>query len=696
MKSGPVETVRTVCGFCHANCGMIIEVRDGVMQKIRGDREHPSNRGILCPKGLAAMELVYSPDRLKYPLRKTSRGFERVSWDEALDTIASRLNEIKDKYGAETLVWCCGAPVTQAVAVGYTQLTAAYGSPNFTGPGHLCTVPRAFALQTVYGERSQSDYEKTRCLLLWGSNPSDSRQLADGGGVYGGFGQVITGARERGARLIVIDPRRTDMAAMADEWLPINLGTDAALALAMLHVIIGEGLYDREFVEGWTVGFNELREHVRQFSPSWAAGITGLPADKIIGVARIYATTRPALICDGNGLDQHPNVVQTVRALGILEAVTGNVDVPGGNVFFPHPKLGRYLTTRSNAKRLSDDKHPIFPSVPLPSIVDAILSGQPYRPRAMIVNHANPLLINANEKRVREALEQIDFLVVSDIFLSATARLADVVLPDTSNFERFGCEIYASAQGGFVALRNKVVEPIGESRPAFDVEYDLAKRMGLAQHFPWKNSEEWVDYRLKQVGVTLEDLKKKSIIFTTPPIEYRKYLKDGFSTPSRKVELYSQRLKDNGYEPLPVYVAPVVSPGQGDKYPMVGTTRRPQMYVHTRYRNLPMLHKLQPDPLVWMYPDDAQLRGISDGDETIVASHEGSIKVAARITNEIQPGVVVIDFGWGNPGDGGANVNILTSDDARDPVCAATANRRFLCQVRKAWPPAGPGFESVG
>ncbi len=685
--SESTEVIKTICGFCHTNCGMIIETRNGVIRRIRGDREHPASEGALCRKGLAAKELVYSPDRLKHPLRKTHRGFERISWDEALDTIAGKLSEIKESHGAETLVWCGGAPVTQEAAYGYVQLVAAYGSPNFTGPGHLCSLPRALALQLVYGERCQPDYENTRCMLIWGANPTDSRQLGDGA-AYERFDQVITKAKSRGAKLIVIDPKRTDIAAMSDEWIQINIGTDAALGLAMLNVIIGEGLYDREFVDRWTLGFNELNKHVRQFAPPWAEEITGVPADKIREVARTYATTKPALIRDGNGLDQHPNVVQTVRALGILSAVTGNIDVPGGNVFFPRPSLGRYLTVRPEGKRLGVDKHPLFPSVPFPSVVDAILSEEPYRPRAMIVHHANPLLINANEKRVRKALERLEFLIVSDIFPSATAQLADVVLPDASDFERFECEVYSTSKGGFVALRHKVIEPIGESRPAFEVEYELAKRMGLDQYYPWKTTEEWVDYRLKRLGITLEDLKKQPVIYTTPPIEYRKYLKDGFSTPSGKVELYSQRLKDHGYDPLPVHRQPAATlTARGkpaDKYPLIGTTRRPGVYVHTRYRNLPMLRSMQPDPLIWIHPDDAQARGIGDSDETVVKSPEGSIKVQAKITTEIQPGVIVVDFGWGNPWDRGANVNILTSDDARDAVCAATSNRRFLCEAEKA------------
>lgn len=676
---------RTVCGFCHMNCGLVVETRNGVIHKIRGDREHPGSRGVLCPKGLAAREMVYAPERLRYPLRKTPGCLKRVSWEEALDTIASRLGGIKESHGAASLVWCTGAPVSTEAAFGFVQLVAAYGSPNITGPGHLCSMPRRLALQLVYGGRSHPDYENTRCIVMWGANPDDTRQFAEGA-VYGRYDRLITGARGRGARLIVIDPWRTDMAAMADEWLQIRPGTDLALGLAMLHIIIGEGLYDREFVDRWTLGFNELEEHVRQYTPSWAENITGIPAGKIQAVARTYATTRPALICDGNGLDQHPDVVETVRVLGMLSAVTGNVDVPGGDVFFPSTRFGRYLTVHPREQRLGDDRHPLFPSVPFPSVVDALLSGQPYRPRAMIVHRANPLLTNANEGRVRKALEQLEFLVVSDIFPTATAQMADVVLPDASDFERYGYQDYASAAGGFVALSRKVIEPVGESRSAFDTEYDLAGRMGLEKYYPWKNTEEWVNYRLSQAGITLDDLKEKSVIYTTPPVEYQKYLKNGFNTPSKKVELYSPRLKDHGYDPLPLYREPAAAlkAWEPHQYSLMGTTRRPGNYVHTKGRNLPRLHKLQPDPLVWMHPDDARVRGIGEGDATTVASPQGNIRLAARLTGDVPRGLVFIDFGWGNPWDRGANINLLVPDDERDPVVGATSNRRFLCEVKRA------------
>ncbi|MBA7493239.1 Acetylene hydratase [subsurface metagenome] len=682
------SAIPTICGFCHTNCGLIAYVSNGVLRRIKADPNHPASRGDMCPKGAAARQVVYSRDRLKYPLHRTNNGFRRISWDEALDIVATRLLEIREKHGAEALMRCMGAPVTEVVFGGFAQLLAAYGSKNSTNPGHLCHVPRDIAFTTVYGGMTQPDYKNTRCMVVWGSNPSDSRSFGEGRPAYGRFARLIPEAKRRGAKLIVIDPRRIDLVDIADKWLPIEPGSNDALALAMLNVITNEGLYDKEFVAQWTVGFEQLAEHVERFTPEWAEAITKLQASDIREVARIYATTKPALILEGNFVDQYPNAVQTARAVGILCAITGNLDVEGGNVFFPFPTLSRLISNPPAIKRLSADKYPLFPMVPFPYFEDAILSGKPYSPRAMIVYHANPALINADSTRTRQALEKLEFLVVCDIFKSATAELADIILPDVSDFERYGFRWYASAEGGFVALRQKVIEPVGESRPVFEIEYELAKRMGLEAAFPWTNTEEWINHRLKASGITLDDLKKQLVIYTTPPVEYRKYLRNGFNTPSGKVEIYSQRLRDHGYPPLPEYkdldAAFVGQPGLLESYPLIGTTRRPGVYVHTRFRNIPALRKIEPEPLVRLCPEDAQRRGINDGDLTTVKSLKGSIKVKAKVTDEVSPGVVIIDFGWGNPWDQGANVNILTSDEDRDPISCSTPNRRFRCQVSRA------------
>lgn len=675
--------IHTFCGLCHTNCGMKMLVEDGKIQKVKGDPEHPLTRGYLCPKGAYARQVVYSPQRIKHPMVRRNGRFERISWNEALDMIAGKLIEIKEKYGPEAVVQMRGAPVNIEVRDGFVQLMAAYGSPNATSPAHLCSTPRRTAMQLVLGSRTVSDYENTNCIIVWGANPNDSRMFGERF-VPENLQGAIPRAKKRGAKLIVIDPRRTELAAKADEWVNIAVETDLAFALALMHVIIMEKLYDKEFVDNWTVGFDSLSQHVQELTPEWAEKITQIPADTIKRMARTYATTKPALILEGNGLDQHPNVVETVRAIAMLSAITGNIDVPGGNVFAPPPKTSPYPTIRPPLKHLSFDINPLFPRVPMPYVFDAILTGKPYKPRVLITHHNNPLLLNANYKKVREALEQVEMLVVYDILHTATANLATIVLPSTSDFERYAYCALPSFKGGFVVLQDKVIEPVGDARSVFEVEYELAMRLGLEKDFPWTTNEEWVNYKLKPLNITLDDLKKHHVIFVDPPIGYKKYEKNGFKTPTGKVELYSQKLRDINQDPMPVYREPEQNANLVSEFPLVGTTRRPGNYVHTRFRDVPSLRKLQPDPLLRIHPRDAERRDLSNGDLAIIESPEGSISVKTMVTDEVTAGTVIVDFGWGNPWDNGPNVNILTSDKHRCPISGATPNRRFRCEVTKA------------
>lgn len=673
------RTVLTTCGLCHTNCGLKIKVKNERIEKIEGNPDHPVNSGALCVKAAAIKELVYSPERLKYPLRKTRGGFKKISWNEAIHIISDKLSKIKHKYGPHTLIRFGGAPVNEAVRDGFVQLLAAYGSPNYASPGHLCSRPRRLGLQLVYGGRTDPDYENTKCMLIWAANPTVSMRPSERF-AYGRFNRVIAEAKKRGATLIVIDPRRIKTVDLADMFVQIKPGTDAALALAMLNVIISEELYDKEFVKSWSIGFDELSEHVRSTTPDWAEKITGVSAETTQKLARTFACNKPALIREGNGFDQHSNVVDSVRLTAILTALTGNLDVPGGNVFFPMPKLAPHPSIQPETRPLGEERYPLLPRT-FPAMIDAMFTGKPYQPRAMLVYHGNPVLINANETKIKGAMKKLDFLVVSEIFMTATARLADIILPDTTPLERDGYQPQSSYNGAFVSLRQKVVEPLGESRSIFEVEYELAQQLGLGHLYPWRTTEEWINYKLKPSGISFNDLKSNPTTYLTPPLAYRKYLQQGFDTPSGKVEFSSRKLETMGLNTLPVYREPEVSPD--NQYPLIGTTRRQAAYVHTQFRNLPSLRKREPEPLIRIHPQDAQDRGIVDGSFTTVESPQGSIRVKAKITSEMQPGLVIIDFGWGNPEDGGVNVNILTSDEDRDPLTATTPNRRFVCEVWK-------------
>jgi len=677
--------LKTFCGYCHANCGMEVLVRDGRMQKVKGDPDYPGNRGRLCPKGAAAVDVVYSPHRLTHPLLRTANGQQRTSWERALDMIAQKLQEIKDRHGPEAVLQIRGAPMTEEVRDGFVQFMAAYGSPNATGPSHLCSAPRSLGQELVLGARTVPDYENANCVVIWGANPYDSRNYGEPLSLDR-FYAAIPAARKRGAKLIVIDPRRTELAASADEWLAIAVGTDLALGLALLNVVIEEQLYDQQFVENHTVGFERLSRHVRESTPEWAAGITGVSAGTIRRIARMYAAARPAAILDGNGLDQHPNVVQTLRVISMLLAITGNIDVPGGNVIVPKPKTAPCPALKPKIKHLASDAIPLFPRVTVPFLVDALLTGKPYKPRALITHHANPLLINANYKKMRRALSELELLVVYDTMPSATAEMAHIVLPAASDFERHGYGVWPGFRSGFVALQRKVIEPLGESRNVFELEYALATRLGLQEQFPWKTNEAWIDYKLGPLGVTFEQLLKEHIVYVAPGVTHQKYRTAGFKTPSGRVELYSQRLADAGQDPLPAYRSFGDESDISEKYPLVGTTRRPGCFVHTRFRDVAGLRKLQPGPLVRIHPVDAEARKIADKDPARIESPEGAIRATAHVTDETGPGLVIVDFGWGNSWDGGANVNILTSDQPRCPISGATPNRRFRCEISGVMP----------
>ncbi len=680
------RVVRSLCGFCHANCGVKVHLRDGKVSRIEGDADHPVNRGYLCPKASGIKPLLEAGDRLKSPLKKTKGGFAAISWDEALDIAAERLTRIREEYGPETLVHCHGAPVTYGARDGFLQFMGVYGSPNFTGAANTCFVPRMVAMVHAFGGRPEPDYDTTRLVIFWASNPVNSTRFCCYA-AYDGFHQLVPRLKERGVKIVVVDPVRSETVPLADEWVRPNIGTDAALGLAMAHTIIEENLYDEAFVQRFVVGFDEIKKHVGPLTPEWAETITAVPAERIRGLARLYAGTDGAIIVDGNGFDMHTNGVDMVRVVCLLIALTGNIDKPGGNVFYSYIPQTTLPTVRAEKTRLGFEEYRLFPQTPFPVVKEALLGDSPGRPRAMIVHHANPVLIQANQARTAKALSRLDFLMVVDIVPTATTEIADLVLPAAADMEMVDYRAYSSARGGFAALREKVAEPAGESRPVFEIEYELARRMGIGEAYPFRNAEEWLDFVLRPSGITLDKLRSEHLIYASPPAVYRKYEKQGFNTPSKKVEVYSERFRAAGYLPLPAFEQPkesdVSNPELSKEYGLLGTTRRPAEFVHTRLRNLPVLNRRYPEPLLMVHPADAADRGIQQGDVAEVESPRGRIRVKARITEEIGPGMISIDFGWGNPFDSKPNINLLTSDAVWDPVSGGYPNRLFKCEIRR-------------
>jgi len=683
MKAG---VYRTICGFCHGSCGMIVRVGDAGIESIAGDPEHPASRGYLCPKAMAAKELATSTDRLTTPLRRKAKGLQPVSWDEALDFAAERLTAIRRQHGPLSLARNAGAPVNYDARDGFLHFMQVYGSPNVTGAGNTCHLPRFTAWLAVMGAKPEPDFDRARLLVFWGNNPVATERYGSYC-AYEGFDRIIARAKARGGRVVVIDPVRSETAAQADEWVALKPGTDVALGLAMIHVIINEKLYDEPFVSGYTAGFEALQQHVQPYTPGWAEPITGIAREKIVELARQLATTRPAAVCDGNGLDMYCNVVDTVRTVAILQALTGNIDVPGGAALLPFAKQSA-LHTIPPQQRLGYDRYSIFKEVPFPIVKEALLGNDPARPRAMVVHHSNPVLVQANQARTRRALGKLEFLMVDDIFLSATAEIADLVLPATSPLERYGYRAHSAFDRGFVALSRPLADPPGEARDVFWMESELARRMGLAATYPFTDSRSWVDYMLQPCGVTVEQLEREGIVAVTPPPQYEKYKNGGFPTPSGKVEFCSQQFAQSGQQPMPVYsegagIALQSATGMATAFPLLCTNRRTANYVHTKFRNLKSQAKAYPEPLLWLSPTDAAERQVCEGDRVELSSPQGTVEIRVKFKADLRPGLAMMDFGWGNPTDGLASANMLTNDGVWNPISGSHPQRLFACEVAK-------------
>jgi anaerobic selenocysteine-containing dehydrogenase len=559
-----------------------------------------------------------------------------------------------------------------------------FGSPNVVTTGHVCYIPKAMAQLHTFGRLTVPDYEYANTIVQWGANPT-ATNVPHAQGIYE--------ALRRGAKLIVVDPMRTKLTSRAHIWLRPRPGSDGALALSMLHVIINEKLYDEDFVREWTVGFQRLADLVQGYPPEKGETITWVPADTIRATARLYATNGPACLAEGNGLEQHTNGVQTARAISILRAVTGNLDVPGGDLFpafLPTTKIRLLdrLPQEVAARRL--DGHELFYAVnnmtPAPSAIDAMLTGKPYSIKAVLVMGMNPLVSLANEQRVREAFHRLEFLAVADLFMTRTAELADLVLPTATSFEKTGLTP-ESLRADYVLLQKKIVE-VEECWPDWKILFELARKLGYEQDFPWREVEEAIDYQLQPSGLTVERLRSNPAGLTYQgEARYRKYETTGFNTPSGKVEIYSDAFARHGYDPLPTYVEPMESPlsqpDLAERYPLIGNGgSKPAWYCQSQFRNIPSLRHFEPEHLLQMHPQDAETRDLHDGDLVRVTSPRGSIRLKLQISDFVAPGVVAIPWGWGQAIPE-ANVNRLVDDLARDPISGATACRSFLCQVEK-------------
>jgi anaerobic selenocysteine-containing dehydrogenase len=708
------ETVTSMCGICPGGCGVNVKLIDGKIEKISPIKGHPV--GVVCVRGVNSNEIVYSNDRLKYPLlrvgEKGEGRFTRISWEEAMDRIVDAFQNIKKEYGAEAVMSYFGRGsfdsnlndvfgVRGLTINGVSGFLFPFGSPNGAGVSAVCYVSYGiFASISTTGvdmHRIYSDFDNTDLVVIWGANPpTDSPPDKV---------QKILDAKKRGARVIVIDHMRSDIAKKADQWVGVRSGTDGALALSMMNVIINEGIYDKEFVQNWTSGFEKLREYVQHFPPEKAEKITRVPRETIAELARSIAGAKGASLVMYTGLEYTNSGVQNIRAVLSLWAITDNIDVPGGLMFRARSPL-RFtrinLDPPEGVKPIGADRYPFFcdllKTAQFMEAPRAILKGDPYPVKALLIFGSSLLTSLPNPELWKECFKELDFMVTYDRFMTADAMYADIVLPATTNYENLGYQRYPE---GVCQLRQRVIEPIGEAKSGFLFLTELAKGLGYGNLFP-TTEEDRVRFALEGGPISFEDLKAhpEGVRYDAGKQEYRKYAKGllrkggkpGFNTPSGKIELVSGLLEKYGYDGLPVYVEPIEgplgSPELYKKYPLVfNSGARLQSAFRSQHLNIPGLLKLQPKPQVLINPVDAEARGISDQDRVWVESPRGRVGVWAKVTDDVMTGQVEVNVGGGSPIHAEewreANANYVTDFENRDPISGFPVYKALLCEVKK-------------
>jgi len=788
---------------CHGTCGVLAYVKDGKLVKVEGDPDHPWNQGRLCSRCLAMTQYVYHPDRLTHPLKRVGkRGegkWQEISWDEAFDLIEQRMNKIREEFGPESVIFSMGTG--RDIGPWICLLAYAYGSPNvmFALSGVACYSPRIAAVEMVQGDYCILDaaqwfpkryddphYKTPECIIVWGYNiPASCPDNV--------FGHWIIDLMKKGTKIIAIDPRLSWFASRAEKWLSLRPGTDGALAMGFLNVIVNEGLYDKDFVEKWTNAPHLIRSDTGKLlrendltkggSPAnfviwdkastrpavwdsgnvaykqndvkpalegefkisladgatvtaktvWAAfckevnnypvkrvsEITWVPEKDIIEAARLYAKSKPASIHWGVPIDMTPAITPTVQAITNLWCITGNLDIPGGNVIaryafdavaYALPGAEGVIKLESkeaDKKRIGADRYGPLNKFILraqPDLaLEQIFSEKPYPIKGMWIQSCNPVAgIGLDPKRWVEALKKLDFVVAVDLFMTPSTQLADVVLPAASFLEKDGVRSW------WIPLQtiNKAIT-VGECKPDVEINFELAKRFD--PNLRWKNIYELFDEIIKPSGLTFKQLQEKGWAFppqghpSTPYHRFEKGLlrpdkKPGFQTPSGKIELYSSLREEWGLEPIAHYeeppFTPVSQPELLKKYPLIlSTGRRSPVYFHTEHRNIPWLRKIDPDPVVEINPQTARSHGIENGQWVWVENWMGRCKLKAKVTAVVPRWMVMAAHGWWFPekppqepslfGVWESNINQLIPMGAQGKDGLGAPVKHLLCRIYK-------------
>ena len=716
-RKGKIETTYNYCDMCPWRCGIVVKSVNGRVYKVDGNPADPKSRGMLCARGQAGPSFMYDPDRLRAPMIRTGeRGegkFKEVTWPEALDYVAGKLQELGVAYGPESVA-----------VFGHTSgdfwftdyFAQAWGTPNAAKPSSsLCTSPREEAATLTYGlpvgGHEPVDWEGLTCLTLIGSHiGEDARNTVM---------QDFAKAWGRGAKVIVVDPRFSNVAAKADYWLPIKPGTDTALLLAWMNVLITETLYDEAFVTEWTTGFEALAEHVAPFTPEWAAEITDLSPEQIRETARVMAENLPqAAIMPGRHVTWYGNDTQRMRAIYMINALLGAYGREGGVYFnkspyieaYPHPP---FAVTGSSGGCSAEpgeesDELPLGPSgkaradgartkflrgaTAMQELIEPMLTGDPYPIKALIVYGVNLLNSIPNPQRTIEALKKLDFVLAVDVLPQEHIAWADVVFPEATALERYD-ELWTVAhKTPYIAMREPAVEPLYDTKPGWWMVRELGLRLGMDRYFKWETAEEYLNTRLVSIGSSLDEMRSQQGVVVQKGKPYLADYEDisPFKTASGKIEFYVQDLADAGFDPLPVY-EPTEEPPPGYFRLLYG---RHPVHTFAKTQNTPLLNELYPENEIWVNEDAAANQGLRQGDYVWLENQDGarSGPIKVKATQRIRRDAVYMVHGFGQNSPGlsqahgkGASDTKLQTVYKLDPISGGAGMRvNFVRMVREA------------
>ena len=693
MMDKTIQWKKTHCArMDHGGCALIVGVEDNRIVKVKGDPQGFRNQGYICPKAKALPDRLNHPDRLLAPLKRAgARGagqWEAISWEAALQEISSRFTKMRDAWGARSVAFCQGMPKGME-HFALIRLANLFGSPNVVATQDVCHAPREITGVHTCGFYPVADFHhKSDLVVLWGSNLTATNE-------EGEICRPLLDQIKAGTRMMVVDPRRTALAAKAEQWLPIRPGTDHALALAFLEVIIRENCYDHDFVANWTHGFDELAEHVRAFTPEKVAKTIGVPADSIHRAALTYAESRPASIQWGNPIEQNVHTFHTARALVCLMAICGNLDIPCGNVQPLDPKimnLGQFVQADLLPEKRKEMLHaahgtiPRLMTVPPAYFRRAVLQKDPYPVKAAYCQCTNPLITWADSRLTLKAIQKLDYFVVSDICMTPTAAFADMVLPAATHLEFNDIGHYGIGHG-YILARPQVVDPPGECWPDIQIINELGKRISPAEHW-YADYNDLLASVLAPADLSYERFVAKG--FLKGADKFRKYEKSGFKTPTGKVELVLSRAERFHLPSMPGFDGLPEKPDPD--YPLVLTSSKDPFYLHSSYRWIERLRKSSPEPMCEIHPETADAYGILDGDNVSIETIHGRIQQKAAVTSRIRPGVVSAAYGWWFPEKGkerqydweSAGFNMLTTADNLGKAFGTPNLKGINCRIRKS------------